>query len=68
MWIIVKDKLGNRRHINTKFMTDFYFNGEDTIIWLIHGAPIEVIGDCEKEIMQSIRMSEVGLGVKQIGN
>lgn len=67
MWVIVKDKLGNKRHVNTKFLTDFYFNGEDTIIWLINGAPIEVPGDCEKDIMMAIRMSEVGLGVKQIG-
>ena len=66
MWILIKDHLGNKRHINVNFISDFYFNGSTTVIWLVNGAPLEIAEDKTKEIMEVIRMG-TNAGIKQIG-
>ena len=56
MWIVVKDCLGNERHINTNFMTDFYFDGEKTIIWLVNRAPLEIKDNIVSWICDRLRL------------
>lgn len=56
MWIVVKDYLGYERHINTNFMTDFYYDGEKTVIWLTNGSPLEIKDNIVDWICDRLRL------------
>ena len=56
MWIVLTDHLGLKRHINTVYITDFYFDGDKTIIWLINGAPLEIKDNIVEWICDRLRL------------
>ena len=65
MWFILESVVGTKFYVNSKYITDFCFNGVNTLVSVMSKGQIMVNGDVTKELINVIRMS--GERFKQLG-
>lgn len=65
MWIFLKDSVGITHYIQFDSISQFYYDGDETAIYLKDGSFVYLSGDSVQKIRELIRMS--GASIKQIG-